>query len=419
MIDSSESPYLGWPGRPRLRFGNHLALTFYWFPNNVLWTGLLLIVMPAKVISLVGSGAATGSLSILELVGAFVAVLAAPIFGAISDRWRSRIGRRRPQMVVGVIGNVVFLLIMAFAANFAILLVGFIGVQLFNNVTGSAYNGLIPDLVPAEQRGVASGFMGIWNNAAVLVGAVLAAALAGMGYWYATSFLLLLGVAVTLAFVREPAPPDSRRFNLGVFLRGFLIGGPEYRDFWWVYITRFLVMMGIYILEYYLSYYLQFVLHVAHPGTDVEYLLFLLTGTALLSALTAGYISDRIKRRKIMVTAAGILMGACALLFVVLNSLTAVFIAAAIFGLGYGTYMSTDYALVVDTLPGQTAAKDMGIWGTSQTLPQVLVSLIGLSVASLVIPHLGASTGYRLLFAVTFVLFLLGSILVWRVKKVA
>ncbi|MDA8345557.1 MAG: MFS transporter [Thermaerobacter sp.] len=416
---SQDSPYLGWPGRRRLSVGNQLALTFYWFPNNVLWTGLLLIVMPAKVISLVGMGASTSHLSMAQFIGDAAAVLAAPIFGAISDRWRTRVGRRRPQMIVGVIGNVIFFLIMGFATNFTAFVIGFVGVQIFNNVTGSAYAGLIPDLVPPEQRGLASGFMGIWNNAAVLVGAGLALALAGMGYWFATAVLLLLGVAITFFFVREPAPPGVEPFRLGAFLRGFWIVGREYRDFWWVFATRFLVMMGLYVLEYFLSYYLRFVMHIANPNQDIFLILAMLTVTALLSVLLAGYISDRLGKRKILVSIAGVLMGACSLLFVFMHSLSGIFVAALLFGIGYGTYLSTDYALVVDTLPGKMAAKDMGIWGLSTTVPQILSAILGLSIASLVIPHFGYSAGYRLMFAITFVLFLLGSILVWKVKKVA
>jgi len=416
---AEDSPYLGWPGRPKLRVGNFLSLTFYWFSNNVLWTGLLMIVMPAKVMQLVGASASTTHLSLVDLVGTIVAVLAAPTFGAISDRWQTRSGRRRPQMALGVIGNIVFFLIMGFAGNFPMFLIGFVGVQLFNNVAGSAYQGLIPDLVAHEQRGTASGFMGTWNNLGVIVGAGLAFALAGMGYWYATAFLLLLGLAVTLLFVREPHPPAAKPFHLGAFLRGFLIGGPDYRDFWWVYLTRFIVMLGLYVLEFYLSYYLQFVMGIKHPAGAIFVVLVILTVAALLTGLSGGYLSDRLGKRKFLVTWAGILMGLASLLFVFMHSMVEIYVAAALFGFGYGAYMATDYALVVDTLPTKNAAKDMGIWGTSTTLPQTLASMIGLALAALVIPHWGYSVGYRSLFAITFVLFLIGSVLVRKVRKVA
>ena len=416
---TQESPYLGWPGKKKLGVWNLLALNFYWFPNNILCTGLLIIIMPAKVLQLVGARASTGHLSEVQLIGDVVAIIAAPLFGAISDHWITRMGRRRPQMIVGLIGNVFFFLMMGFAHDFSTFLVGFAGVQLFNNISGSAFQGLIPDLVPPQQRGQASAFFGLYDNAAVLVGALLATVLAGMGYWYAASALLVLGVAVTIFFVQEPVPPKGEPFKLGRFFASFLIGGPGYRDYWWVFVTRFLVMMGLYVLEYFLSYYLRFVLHVRNPQPDILIILAVLTVAALVAAVIGGHVSDRIKRRRILVSTAGILMGACSLVFVFLDSLTAIFVAAALFGVGYGAFKSVDLALVVDTLPSTAAAKDMGIWGISTTLPQSLSATIGLAMAALVIPAVGVGEGYRLMFAVTFVLFVLGSILVWQIRKVA
>lgn len=75
MTPVEDSPYLGWPGRERPTLGNQLSLGLCWFPNNVLWTGLLLIVLPERVLALVGPGAATGVLSLASLLGALVAIL--------------------------------------------------------------------------------------------------------------------------------------------------------------------------------------------------------------------------------------------------------------------------------------------------------------------------------------------------------
>jgi hypothetical protein len=54
------------------------------------------------------------------------------------------------------------------------------------------------------------------------------------------------------------------------------------------------------------------------------------------------------------------------------------FINAAIFGLGYGAYVSVDWALVTDVLPNEdNYARDMGIWNVALTAPQVLSYVIG------------------------------------------
>lgn len=56
MAIEPSSPYLGWPGRSQLRFVDQLALGLYWFPSNVLWTGLLLVVLPERVLALARRG---------------------------------------------------------------------------------------------------------------------------------------------------------------------------------------------------------------------------------------------------------------------------------------------------------------------------------------------------------------------------
>ncbi len=126
--------------------------------------------------------------------------------------------------------------------------------------------------------------------------------------------------------------------------------------------------------------------------------------------------AQRVQR---LVVFSGVLQGICALLFVFTHSLTAVYIAAAVFGVGYGAYQATDWALVVDVLPGRTAARDMGIWSISTNGPQMTGLLFGWLLSVLVIPHLSVSLGYCALFALTAVFFIVGSVLVWQVRRSA
>ncbi len=417
-VISSESPYLGWPGRPKLTLWNQLHLGLYWFPNNALWTGLLLIVLPEKVLSIVGSGAATGVLSWTGILGTLVASVVSPTFGIISDHFRSRMGRRRPLMIVGTAGTFVFLLVLAYARSLPLFVIGLIGVQFLNNVAQSSYQGLIPDLVPPGQRGAASGFMALYNQAGVIVGAILGAFTSVILFAWSTLALLVIALLTTLGFVQEPSSLDLPRRKLRAQFSGIRLRGPAYRDFWWVFATRSLVLTGLYVLQQYLLYYLKFVLGISHPTTDVFLILLMLTFTALISSIVMGYISDRLRSRRLIVAASGILQGVCAMLFVFTHSLTLVFVAAAIFGLGYGAYQSVDWALVVDTLPGRTAARDMGIWSISTTGSQMLALGFGWLLAQFVVPALGLAASYRTLFAWTAVFFLLGSALVWQVRNV-
>ncbi len=415
---ADDSPYLGWPGKPRLRLWDQLVLGIYWLPNLSLWTGLILIILPVKVASLVGNGAATGVLSWTGALGTIVASIVTPVFGAVSDNLRARMGRRRPLMIWGTLGSFVFLLLLAYTRSLWLFVVGLLGLQFLSNVAQASYQGLIPDLVPPEQRGEASGYMGLFNQAGTLVGSILAAFTSIFAFVWATIAMLAVALLVTLGFVSEPSSLDLPSRSLRAQFKGFLGRGPQYRDFWWVFATRFLVMTGLYVLEQYLYYYLKFVLGIANPVTDVFFILIILTVTALIAAIVMGYVSDRRRSRRLIVSLAGILQGACALLFVFSHSLMLIYVAAAIFGLGYGAYQTVDWALVVDTLPGKTAARDMGVWSISTTGSQLLALFFGLLLAQYVIPALGLAASYRGLFAWTGLFFLVGSALVWQVRSV-
>lgn len=418
-LEASNSAYLGWPGKPRLGTREFLVLGTFAFANSFLWTGLLLLVLPLRVAQLVGPGTATSELSLLSMAGGAVAALTQPLFGALSDRLAFPSGRRRPQMALGTAGLIVSLVLMGSTREMAAFFVSFLFVQFFANLAGSAYLGLLPDLVPPEQRGMASGFAAFAVNMGVLMGSLAAYLLGGARFETAGAVVFGTSFVVIWLFVQEPRPSAPPAFQLKGFLGQFWLDKVLYRDFIWVFITRFLVMAGIYVLETYLFYELRFVLKVQDPSRAVVVVLMAMTLSALLASLAGGALSDRLKRRKILVAVSGLLMGASALFFVFLGSLPGAIAAALLFGLGYGGYQSTDLALAVDTLPAGTAAKDMGLWGLSATLPQILSASLGLFLASLVIPHFGVEAGYRSLFGVTFVLFVAGSALIFRVRKVA
>ena len=65
----------------------------------------LLVSLALKVNSLVGIEQAPNSLALVAGVGALLAMFANPFFGKLSDRTSSRLGMRRPWMVIGLVGG--------------------------------------------------------------------------------------------------------------------------------------------------------------------------------------------------------------------------------------------------------------------------------------------------------------------------
>ena len=189
-------------------------------------------------------------------------------------------------------------------------------------------------------------------------------------------------------------------------------------DFAWVLLTRLVMTLGIYTVQDFLQFYMRDAVHVAHPEAQTTNFVIILSITSLLSALAAGWLSDRFGRKR-MVYFSGGFMAVVGLIFILTQSLPIVLAAGAIFGLGYGAYISVDWALVADVLPSKrNYARDMGVWNISQSLPQVIAPVIG----GPLLDHFTKSgppvLGFQLLFGMAIVYCLLGTVTVRYIRGI-
>jgi MFS family permease len=166
----------------------------------------------------------------------------------------------------------------------------------------------------------------------------------------------------------------------------------------------------------YLLYFLRDQVHAANlPGHSAKQALFILiviyTGFVVVTAIVGGVFSDRIGKRKMIVTLSGGLMGAAALLLTFIETWPAAMVAAVLFGAGFGAYLAVDQALITQVLPAaRDRAKDLGIINIAIVGPAAIAGAL-----SAVLVSVG---GYPMLFAATAIIAALGSVLVWKIKSV-
>ena len=136
-----------------------------------------------------------------------IALVAQPAFGLLSDRSTSRVGRRRPYIFVGVMLDLAFLAAMALSWNYWMLFASVLLLQFSANISHGALQGLIPDMVPEDQRGRASAFKAVFELLAIILVALSVAKIAGAGQIdlaiAVTAGILLLIMILTMIFVRE------------------------------------------------------------------------------------------------------------------------------------------------------------------------------------------------------------------------
>ena len=104
-IPAEAGPQLGVAGKQRVGWGFISLYTLAFMSTNLLFLPPLLVTLPLKVNTLVGIKDAPNSLALVAGIGALVSVLGNPFFGRMSDRTSSRLGMRRPWMVIGLVGG--------------------------------------------------------------------------------------------------------------------------------------------------------------------------------------------------------------------------------------------------------------------------------------------------------------------------
>ena len=428
--------------RPPISTFRQILLSFFWFSTNMMWSAILIITMPSQVKAAVGNSVKGTELGLVLSAGAIISMLTAPIFGALSDRIRLPGGRRKPWVVIGTVGNVIGLVGMAYLIQTGHpeslwpWSIAFWVVQFLNNVATAPYSALIPDLVSSEQRGSASGWLGLMTILGNFVGGLMGFLVEPFGIaaiYFIMMGVMILGALVTWFGVNEiDVPHEIPPFKLGEFLRG-LIDPFKYSDFTWVLLTRLLIMMGISTVQEFIQYYMGDVIGAPYilagfgkvadtAEAAVSFFLPALLVGAVITTLVAGVLSDKYGRKR-MVYLSGALMGIVCLVFILSHNFTVAVLMGIVFGLGYGAYQSVDWALVSDVLPSvDDYAKDMGVWHVADVLPQIIATpVVGVLLDNFQrigkaqnVPNLG----YTVIFLLAVVFFAFGTIFVARIKKV-
>jgi MFS family permease len=414
-------------GEAQQRFGNlrHAALSAFWFGSNFLWIPLTTVLIQNQIDSVVPKGSQNTAIGLTLGLGAVLAVTVPPLVGAWSDRLNTRFGRRRPIIVAGSLLTMPGLLILVVANNFVEVVIGFLIIQLFFNGAQAAYAGIIPDVVPAQQVGKASGYLATMTQLGIGTGLGVTSLLGGSRISYVVmGAVALLSIIPTVWAARGEGqtpvvlpPPRPFGETLAEFLRPLHEG-----DFAWVIFTRLMVSSGITAVLYFLVNFFRDVVlpPTTSAATFTSNWLLVVVLTALPFGFFGGLLSDRLHRRKIFVYLAGAAQAFVAIVFILFypTAIPLVFALGVAYGVGYGLYFAVDWALAVDTLPDpKLAAKDMGLFHVALTLPQAIIPFIGGPlIDALNGPH--GNGGYRVVFSSALVFLLLGTILVSRIKVV-
>ncbi len=403
----------------RVGWGFISLYTLAYMSTSLLFLAPLLVTLALKVNSLVGIKHAPGSLALVSGIGALVAMVGNPFFGRMSDRTASRLGMRRPWMVIGLAGGSLGIGIVAVAPSIPVVLAGWCIAQLFFNALLATMVAVLPDQVPSVQRGLVSGVLGVCTPIGSVCGTFLVKLFAGslLAMFLAPCaiggvFVLLFAVTLT---DRRLASADKPKWSLPEFASTFYVNPRKNPDFSWAFTSRFMFVMAYAFLVTYQAYYLLDKIGTAKADVPQQIFLGTLVQAAVVVAasLIGGKVSDRTGRRKIFVLAASIVYGLALFVIAIASNFSGFLVGMAICGLGFGVYAAVDLALVVDVLhDNRSAAKDLGVFNIAGALPFSLAPAI--APAILVI----GGGSYGVLYAVAGLCAIIGAFAIVRVQSV-
>lgn len=418
MINDSAHPF---------RRLDYVKITLLGFALTALWQSLHSIILPLRLLDFVAESQKNTYLGLLTLSGLFLAMFVQPLAGAASDRSSFRWGRRRPYILVGGIIAVLFIPGIGIAGTYATVFIVYCLLQVSSNIAQGPYQAFIPELVPPDKHGRASGVKGLLEIAGGVALVYLASIFmdrysSGGDSFYLwlvlgiLIFVVLAALAATMLLVREP-PLSATRHHMPFLETLSLIFKKDIwtnHDFVWFLASRLLVFMAFTTIQQFALYYLRDVIGVTNPAEATARFSIVAVVGMLIVVWPAGYLSDRIGR-KLLTTIAG-LLGATGIGVIALSQeYSTILWAAGIIGVAMGIFNSTNWALATDFAPKSEEARYLGVANMATAGGAVLARLIGPGIDFF--NSRDALSGYTFMLLVCLAYFILGSVLVLKIRR--
>jgi MFS family permease len=385
-----------------LTFGASMAVVT---PIAFSLTVKLDILVPGRVDAL---GVVTG-------IGAIASVIATPLLGVLSDRTRSRLGRRRPWAIGGAVAGLLGLYILAVAPNVPILVAGWILTLVGWQTPSNMVVAFLGDRLPEEQRGRVSAYTGFANMIAPVFGIGLVSAVASqlILLFLIPGVLAVAGVIVFVIFAREVpdlAPPTKTSI---VRIFAHMVFNPRLApDYAWNWLGRALLFFGLSFTTTYGTYFVAARLGLPVDGVGGIVAILGIGGivTGALGALGVGFLSDRLKRRKIFVVLAGVIMLGGTTLSAVSYELPGLIAGSLLATLAIGAFSTVDQAIVLDVLPNrEESGRYLGIMQLAQQLPNTIGPLAAAGILAI---GAASSPNYALMYVLSGTLALAGALVI-------
>ncbi|MCL2833588.1 MAG: MFS transporter [Treponema sp.] len=275
-----------------------LLLSFGFFASSIAWSVYNSFVPQI----LAGFLTSTTLIGFIMTFDNIFGVIFQPVFGTLSDKTRTRFGRRMPYIFIGLpICAVAFILIPQMKTILPLMAVLIIFTFVMSTWR-SPVVALMPDITPGPMRSQANGIVnfmgGVGSLLAFLVGGILFRVGGFPLPFLMSAILMFAALAVLALFVREPKiayEPEAKETKTKVKL-----GKAEKKSLLLILFGVFFWFTGYNAIETFFTLYATNTLGMDAGGASMTLAIFSLT--FLAAAVPMGFMGAKFGRRKIILT---------------------------------------------------------------------------------------------------------------------
>lgn len=376
--------------------------------------------IPLKIDSLLPQEHRASALAAVLTLGGLAALIANPFFGALSDRTRSRLGRRRPWMLAGTVAGLVGIAALAAADSLPAIIISWVFTQTSFNAALAAAAALLADTVHESRRAAASGVF----TAAAFVGTLPPLVLAALlprhvdlvSFVMPAAALVVVGFAMKVPDRAMMKVPD-RAMTLprtarepGKKRRGIRTASFS-KEFAAVWLQR-LAMQSAFSLATGFTLYLIIDRMTGDPvsATPIAMVATLAGGAGIvIGAAVGGAWASRLQRYLPFLACGAVGLAAGATLRSIAEMPLVLWIATSIGGIAVGIYLAVNLAMAIRVIPTSRAGTYLGVLNIAETIPQVLAPMVAAALLHVGQgdPLSGAADNYLMLYATAAVIALL------------
>ena len=364
-------------------------------------------------------GASPFLFGLIWLAGPFTGMVVQPLIGALSDKTRTKFGRRRPYLLGGALLSALALWAFPNSANITEWIGNTLGINLplwsallfaaimiwvldaCVNIAQGPYRALVPDVVPQEQHSIANSYISL----AIGLGSVVAAGTAPFLKWAfnyqmpINAQFIMAALAFTLGmlwtciaikerkFEKEEAT-ETEKFNFIQSLKDFFALSPEVGKICWMQFFTWIGNMCMMI------YFTQYAVHTVFQVPDLSdvaeavrlsYDSTVLTATnfssvcfaifnlvCFLVAIPIGFLSVKYGNKKIhIISMLSMALAFLGMAFTTNPKLVAIFMGLS--GIGWASICALPFAMLSQYIKPGTEGSVMGIFNIFIAGPQVFV----------------------------------------------